>query len=150
MFKMSQSSHKNLQLYGCVFISVIEGMNRKLDMSVSPDDAFLSAVDEDVVSSDCFIYSFEKLIKLIFGVDVTITDRILLEDVNDDNVTLVFTKGHCELLLSKDNSSVFDPGYQNDIVIDSEGFLVTNKGVRSKYKGQNRSVSKYKEISING
>lgn len=150
MFKMSQSSHKNLQLYGCVFVSVIEGMNRKLDMEIIPDDAFTIAVGEDAVSSDCFIYSFEKLIKLVFGVDVSIADKIALEDVDDDNVTLVFTKGHCELLLSKDDGSVYDPGYQNDILIDTAGYLVTNNGVRSKYKGQPRKVTKYKEISING
>lgn len=144
--KMANSSIEQVKKYGCALLSFIEGVKKLTEVNKSVDDIYRNLVDLDIISSDCYINSYDKLSQY-FGLDLECTkttyEELDLSLLNENSFALAFTTGHVELItgIGEDNLlQLFDPGYWSDTYIDSNGCFRNEKGF-SSYKGNYRKCN---------
>lgn len=149
MFRMRDASNKKLSRTGCAFAALMNGINSITNNVANKtlDELYEECVKLDFISSDCFIYSYSKILSH-YNVDCVMTkytyeefDKTLLS--SSGVFGLAFTKGHVELaygLGDHDRILLDDPGYQMDTFIDDEGFF-RNDIKRSTYGIDERKCS---------
>lgn len=142
---------------GCVVASFITGLINKGLLEYDPDhinECLMTAISSGVITTGYRVLSYVKLAQCL-GCSVedlnsrTIEDRDDLVD-SEDEFTLLYTDGHCELYMGEDN--VYDPGYQGDTKIDENLILYhDNNGIKkfSHYNGKERKVNTARMIKCN-
>lgn len=139
--------------FGCVFASIISGLNRFANADIDSHGANAIArlcIENGSMTEEFKILNFNNVLTTCGFGNITAGDVIEVSQIADlDNSDCIFaivhTHGHCELLIN--SNAVFDPGYQDDVSIDENMLLrKENKTFSFNSLGQFRKITKIRKF----
>lgn len=146
-FKMANNPGQ-LKVSGCFILSLIYGISKIIPLNVSVTEIISKLIKENFISSDLYIYSYDKILSF-FGLDFVHTkfnnvqDAILASKGKRFLLGICSTPGHCFSIkeITDHGIVIEDLGFQNDDFLNLDGFFTKNGIQQSKYKGLPRKVN---------